>query len=126
MARQNSPSITSGLKISVQPPAPASPIVHVCEQTQQNVFFVHTHNSCTRNGDNLILLIKTDNDHKKECRCKPSLKLLESVRGRDCNTVENDDGGQMLVAFTVTETNNLVVSLLCDLVRSVSYLYLRY
>ena len=39
------------------------------------------------------------------------------MRDGDWNTVKNDGGGQMIVAFTVTEINYSMVSLFWDLVR---------
>ena len=40
--------------------------------------------------------------------------------------MRNDGGGQMMVVFTMTDINYLVVGLFDDLARSLSYLYLWY
>ena len=66
----------------------------------------------------LVMLTKKERCHKR------SLILLKTVRGRDRNTVKNDDGRQMVVAFGITKLNYLVVSLFCDLIWYFSYLYL--
>ena len=63
------PSKTSMLKVSVLPAALPSLIVHLCEQKQKKLFFMSIHNSCTLNGDNIDLLIKTGNAQK--CRMLP-------------------------------------------------------
>ena len=44
--------------------------------------------------------------------------------GRDGNIVKNDGGAEMVVVFTITEINCLVVSLFFDLVRAILYLCL--
>ena len=36
---------------------------------------------------------------------------------------QNDDGGQMEVVFTIAEINYVVVSLFCDLVQSLLFIY---
>ena len=74
--------------------------------------FAHFQNSCARNGDHLILLIKTGNTHKKEyCHTLSIINTQKCEGGRDRNIVVKDDGGQMAVAFTLTEINYLVVIL---------------
>ena len=46
----------------------------------EKLFFIYFHNSCTRNGDHLILLIETGNARKERMAHKLSLLLLKSVR----------------------------------------------
>ena len=84
---------------------------------------MHIQNCCTRNGDHLNLLIKSGNGHKQRILAQTTINTFKSMRGRDRNTVKND-GGQIVVIFTITEINYLVVSQFCDLVRPLSYLYL--
>ena len=60
------PSVALGLKILVKPAAPVLLIVHLCEQKQKKiVFFRYIYSFCARNSDDLNLLIKTGNAHKK-------------------------------------------------------------
>ena len=61
---------------------------------------------------------------KKESCNKLSLMFSKSVKGEESKHKKNDDGGQVVVAFTMTEINYLTVSLFCDLVWSLSDLYL--
>ena len=63
VARKVPPSVSLGLKISVQLAALASPIVQLYEQAI--VFFMHIHFCFTRNGDYHKLLIKTSNADKQ-------------------------------------------------------------
>ena len=65
--------------------------------------FTHFYNSCTRNGDLFILLIKTGNTLKQRILPQLSLTLFKSVKGIDRNTIKTGAGGQMVVAFTITE-----------------------
>ena len=46
--------------------------------------------------------------------------------GGNGNIVKNDGGGEIMVVFTITKINYLVVSLFFDLVRAILYLYLWY
>ena len=64
----------------------------------------------------------TGNAHKESCH-----KLLFIlVREEELKQSQNDDSGQMVVAFTITKINDLAVSLFCDVVLHLSYLYLWY
>ena len=91
---------------------------------------MYFHNTCTRNSDYLILFTKTGDVHKIGM-LSPTIFNVRWVShqrviwgGRDGNIVKNDGGGKMVVVFTVTEINYLVVSLFFDLVRAILYLYL--
>ena len=83
--------------------------------------FMHFHFSCTQNCDDHILLIVTGNAHKKSCH-----KLLSLILAREQGLIKIDCSGKMVVAFTITEKNYLMVSLFCQLVLPLSYLYLWY
>ena len=75
---------------------------------------MYFHNTCTRNSDYLILFIKTGNAHK--IGMLPHTIFTE---GGGWKNSKNDGGGEMLVVFTITETNYLVVSLFFDLVQAI-------
>ena len=81
------PSVTSGLKISVQSVKPATPTVHLCEQKRLNcVFFVPIHNCCTRSGDCLILLIQTGNARKEQLLPPTTFHTFEKCKGGGIET----------------------------------------
>ena len=82
--------------------------------------FMHFHNSSTQNCDHRILLIITGNAHKESCH-KLSFIL---VREQGLYTIKTDCSSKMVVAFTIKEINYLMVSLFCQLVLPLSYLYL--
>ena len=50
--------------------------------------------------------------------------LLILVRGKELYIIKTDYSGKMVVAFTITEKSYLMVSLFCDVVLPLSYLYL--
>ena len=85
--------------------------------------FMCFHSSCTRNSDHHVLLIMTGNAHKESCHKLLSLIL---VREQGLYIIKTDCSGEMVVAFTVKEKNYLMVSLFCQLVLPLSYLYLWY
>ena len=86
--------------------------------------FVHLHNSRPRNRDHHILLIVTGNTLKESC---PNLSLIQMLaREEGLKHNQTDCSGDMVVAFTITEINYLVVSLFFDVVLPFSYLYLWY
>ena len=80
------------------------------------MIFVHFHNSCTRNCNHNILLIMTGNAHKESCH-----KLWLLLNGEGIETIKTDGSGEMVVAFTITQINYLVVSLSCNVVLPLSY-----
>ena len=83
--------------------------------------YVYFHNSCTHNGDHL-LLIKAGNACKQRMLPQTITNIfLKCKRG---TKVQNDGGGQTVLVFTITKINYLVVDLFCDLARPLSYLYL--
>ena len=82
--------------------------------------FMHFHNFSTRKCDHHIFLIMTVNAHNESCH-KLSL-ILVSEQG----LIKTDCSGKMAVAFTIKEKNYLMVSLFCQLVLPLSYLYLWY
>ena len=84
--------------------------------------FMHFHNSSTRNRDHHILLIMTGNAHKESCH--KSLLLL--VREHGLYIIKADCSRKMVVAFTIKEEIYLMISLLCQLVLPLSYLYMWY
>ena len=91
--------------------------------SSQNLMnFMHFHNSCTQNCDYHILLIMIGNAHKESCH-KLSLCLS---RRKDWNTIKIDGSDQMVVTFTITEINYLVVSSFWDVVLPLSNLYFWY
>ena len=73
---------------------------------------MHFQNSCTRNCDNHILLIMTGNAHKESC----NIWLI--LKGEGIETQS-----KLMVAFTITRINYLVVSLFCDIVLPFSHVY---
>ena len=104
------PSVTLGLSISIQPVAPVSPSVSCVNSNKMLMHFMYFRNSRTRNSDHHFFLLRLTMLMKKKCCHKLSLTFLKSVRGRDRKTDKNDDGCRMVVAFTMTEINYLVVS----------------
>ena len=87
-------------------------------------FMYYFCNFPTRNGDHLILLIKTGNAHEERILPQTIINVFKKCLGGGIETQKNDDGGQVVVAFTMTEINYLALSLFCDLVWSLSDLYL--
>ena len=84
--------------------------------------FMNFHKSCTQNCDHHILLIMTGNAHKESCH-----KLLLILLGEQgLYIIKTDRSGKMVVAFTITGINFLIVSLFCVVVLLLSYLYLCY
>ena len=81
--------------------------------------FMHFHNSSTRNCDHHILLIMTGNDHKESCH------KLSVIFVREQGLIKTDCSGEMMIAFTIKK-KYLMVCLFCQLVLSLSYLYLWY
>ena len=69
---------------------------------------MHFHKSCTRNCDHHILLIMTGNVHKESCH----KLLLILVREQGLYIIKTDGNGKMVVAFTITGINFLIVSLI--------------
>ena len=53
---------------------------------------------------------------------KTLLQTTIKYEGGGIETVKYDDGGQMVVAYAITEIKSLMVSLLCDFVRPLSRL----
>ena len=100
------------------------------KRNKKFLFFMYFLNTYTRNSDYLILFIKTNDAHKISMlshTISNTFKKYNRGRGRgkgDGNIVKNDGGDEMVVVFTITETNCLVVSLFFDLVRAILYLYL--
>ena len=82
--------------------------------------FMHFHNSCTQNCDHHILLIMTGNAHEESCH----KLMLILVREKGLKHNHTDGSGEIVVAFTITKINYSVVSLFCDVVLPLSYLYL--
>ena len=78
---RRAPSVTLGLKMSAQLAAPATPLVN---RNHKIVFFMHIHDSCTCNGDNLNLLIKTGNVHKQ--------RILPQTTINTCKKYERGQG----------------------------------
>ena len=54
----------------------------MCEQKRKNLLLMHIHNCCTRNGEHLVLFIKTGDAHKE-------IILLPTT----VNTFKKYDGG---------------------------------
>ena len=86
---------------------------------------MHVNNSCTCSGNRLIPLRLAMLKNKESCH-KLTSTLLKSVGDEGLKRSKNDGDGQMLVVFTITELNYIMVSIFCDLVRLFSYLYLWY
>ena len=82
---QGPPSVALGLKILVKPANLASPIVHLCEQELKKFIFMRIHNSCTCNGDNLNLLIKTGNVHKERMLPQTAINICKKYEGEGLN-----------------------------------------
>ena len=73
----------------------------------------------------VIIFIKTDDAHKIRILSHTIFNTFKKCnRGRDGNIVKNDGGGEMVVVFTITEINYLLVSLFFDLVPTILYLYM--
>ena len=90
---------------------------------------MHSHNTCTRNSNYLILFVETGDAHKTRMLSYTIFNTFNNCNrrgGEDGNIVKDDGGGEMVVVFTITKINYLVASLFFDLVRAISYLYLWY
>ena len=87
---------------------------------------MHLHMSCSRNGDNHILSIKTGNVYRQRVLPQTITNTFKMWEGERLKHNQNDGSGQMVVAFTIAKLNYLIVSLFCDLVRPFSQLYLLY
>ena len=74
---------------------------------------MHFQNSCTRNCDHHIFLIITGNAHKQSCH---KLWLILKREGIETQS-------KLMVAFTITRINYLVVSLFCSMVLPLSDVY---
>ena len=64
----------------------------------------------------------TGNAHKESC----NRLLLILVWAQGLYITKTDSNGKMVVAFTIEEKNYVMVSLFCQLLLPLSYLYLRY
>ena len=84
--------------------------------------FKYFHNFSTRNCDHHILLMMTGNAHKESCH----KLLLILVREHGLYIIKTDCSGEIVVAFTIKEKIYLMISLFCQLVLLLSYLYLWY
>ena len=82
--------------------------------------------SGTRNNDCRTLLIKTDNSHKQSIIIQTTNCYFQKV-GKGRNKVENNGVFKVVVVFTITGRNYLVVVLFCDMKCNApfSYLYFR-
>ena len=81
VARQGSPSIISRLKILHQPAASTSHIRRLWDKYRKiNIFYFHS--SCTRNGDDFILLIKKGNAHKERMLSQAVINTVISLYSR--------------------------------------------
>ena len=87
---------------------------------------MHFHNTCARNSDYLILFIKPGDAHNLRMLSHTIFNTFKKFNRGDGNIVKNNGGGEMVVVFTITEINYLVVSIFFDLVQAISYLYLWY
>ena len=88
---------------------------------------MHFHKSCTSKGDHLILLINTGNAHQEKMWSQNIINTFKKCEGdRDQNRMKNDSGDQKVVVFAITEINYLMVGLVSDLERPLSYLYFWY
>ena len=90
---------------------------------------MYFHNTCTRNKDYLIFFIKTGDAHKIGMSSHSIFNTFKKCKreGEGVGSIDkNDGGGEMVVVFTITEINYLLVSPFFDLVRAILYLYLWY
>ena len=89
------------------------------------IVFMHFHNSCARNDGHFTLLIKTGIAHKERTLSQAIRNSFKKCEG-SFETVKTDNGGQMIVVFTIKEINYSVASLFCDLVQPRLHVYLWY
>ena len=89
----------------------------------KNFVFIYFQNTCTRNSNYLILFIKTGDAHKIRMLSHTIFNTFKKCNRGNGNIVKNDGGGEMVVIFTITEINYLVVSLFFNLVRAILYSY---
>ena len=100
------------------------PLSGSCVSSSEKLMnFIHFHNSCTQKCDHHILLIMPGNADKESCHKLLSLIL---VREQGLFIIKTDCSCEMMVAVTIKEKNYLMVSLFCQLVLPLSYLYLWY
>ena len=123
VTQQGPPSIMSRLVFRFNPLCRLHASSSCVSSSEKLMNFMDFHNSCTRNCDHHILLNLTGNTHKESCHKFIIVNTCERAR-----IVHNQNLLQRrtMVAFTIKETNYLMVSLFCDVVLPLSYLYLWY
>ena len=109
----------SGFSISVQRPSRLHPSGSCVSSSEKLMNFMHFHNSCTQNCDYHVFLIMTGNAHKESCH-KLSLIL---VRMQGLYIITTDCSGKTIL-LSQFKKKNLMVSLFCELVLPLFYLFL--
>ena len=113
------PSPAPSKNVSINAAAPSSPCKHLWEQ-QRKVSGNIGHSSCTRNGDNLDLIITTGNTRKEKMMSQTIIHTFKKRKGRGWNAV----GAQMVVCLIIKEMSYSVMGLLDDLVGPLLFLFL--
>ena len=70
-------------------------MVHLCKQKRKNYVFMHIHNSCTRNGKHLNLLINNGTAHKLKILPQTTITILKK-----CEIGGSETQSEMMVADT--------------------------
>ena len=79
------------------------------------------HSPCIFNGEHITLSFKTGSSYKQSVISRAIICSLYKVRG---NELKNDGVAKVVVVFTITELNYLLIGLFHDLVCPLSYLFL--
>ena len=74
---------------------------NICDISNEKVLVNISHRSCTRNGNHLVLLIKTSSTQNEKMISQTVFCSFK--RGRGSNTIKKDGCGQMVVDLTITE-----------------------
>ena len=88
--------------------------------------FMHFRKFCTPNGGHDIFLIETANACKERILQQIIINAFKMCERGGLKHSQNEDGGQIVIAFTITELNYFLVSLFCDFLLCFSHLYLWY
>ena len=105
--------------VSINAATPASPYKHVF-QPQQNVVLNINRSSCTCNGDDVGLLMKTESIQKERTITQTAICNFLKCKGRG-NIIKSDGVARMVVVLAHKEMSCLVAGIFDDLVGPISY-----
>ena len=100
---------------------PSSSIGVLCKKKQKKICFL-----CISITPIHKIVIKIGDAHKIRMLSHTIFNTFKKCYQGDGNIVKNDVGGEVVVVFSITEINYLVVSLFFDLVPAILYLYVKF